>query len=153
MKKTIVNIDDFFAQDAKNVAEKLIGMEIEVQKTGEVYTVSRTKPYHGDSKQTTNMPRLFPGGIMMFNIRGNPHFCVATGRLPEHDYVLINSVLDGETEIAPASRTSKTLGIGFDNDGTRFSDYFKLIGETKPSTFKQYDADASSCLGVYELKK
>lgn len=154
MKKRNVSIDDFFKLDSNEVARLLIGMEI-VRKDDEgIYVVTKTKPYHGETRHSTSMPRMHRGSIMMFNIRGHPHTCIATGICPEQDYVFINSLIERDIHYKAASEASRALGLGFENNGDRFADYFRLRGVTKDSTFtRSRKAEASSCLGVYELKK
>ncbi len=146
-------IDDFFKPTSTQVAEKIMGMNIEY-KDG-LYVVAAAKPYFGDSKQTQRKPRLMHGGIMMFNIRGFPHFCVSTGTSPEQDYFLIHRLQTKEGGVInTANGVSQALGLSFEDDGRRFTDYFGLSGKTKPSNFTKADpAGASTCLGVYELKR
>ncbi len=150
MKKTNT-IDDFFKPTSKEVAKNIIGMNIE-SKNG-IYVVSATKPYYRESKQTKDKPKLHYGGIMMFNIRGHPHFCVATGEGHDQDYFLISRVQDKGEEIKSAKGVSNALGLSFYDEGRKFADLFRLSGITKPSTFKKYDNDAATCLGVYEIIK
>lgn len=147
----INSIDDFFQKESVDVAKNIVGMQIE-SKNG-IYTVSATKPYHGESRQTKNKSRYQPGRIMMFNIRGHPHFCISTGRGLEQDYFLIHRVLEDQKEIKSAKGVSEALGIDFYDDARDFKDLFNLSGKTQSSTFKSYDNDAHTCLGVYELNK
>jgi len=144
-------IDDFFKPTSKTVAQQLIGMNIE-SKNG-IYVVSATKPYLWESRQTRNRPRVIHGTIMMFNMRGHPHFCISTGQGREQDYVFINQVVGEGGELTSARAVSEALGLSLADDGRWFSDYFKLSGKTQPSTFELYQGDAASCLGVFELKK
>ncbi len=153
-KKTI---DDFFKPTSLDVAEKMIGMDIEYDNG--IYTVSATKPYFGESRQTKNKARQMYGGIMMFNVRGNPHFCVSTGKDLVQDYFLIHGLIGEEGEqIKNAKGVSEALELDYSDEGKRFADIFNLTGKTQPSTFKKNskrkkNSEASTCLGVYELAK
>jgi len=140
----IINIDDFFKPTSKEVARDIIGMEI--KRRGNVYVVSATKPYLGDSVQVRNKRRLPYGGIMMFNIRGYSHFCISTGTSREQDYFLISMLLQENKEIKSAGKVSEALGLDLSYDGKRFCGYFSLSGETQPSSFTKSDKDASSTL-------
>ena len=142
-------IDNFFKPTSKEVAEQIIGRTIE--NTNGIYVVSATKPYFGESRQTQNRGRLMHGSIMMFNLRGNLHFCISTGESREQDYFLINKLIDSDgEEIQNANAVSRILGLLLSYDGKWFSDYFNLKGNTQPSTFKK-QKDNKTCLGLYEL--
>ena len=145
------SIDDFFKLSSKEVARLLIGMEIE-RKDGEgIYVVTRTKPYHGETRHTSNMSRMHHGRIMMFNLRGSPHFCISTGLEDEQDYVHINALTEGDVIYPNAKQVSIALGMDLEYSGDRFTDYFKLKGQTQESTFTGPRDEASSCRGIYEL--
>lgn len=145
----MTNIDDMFSHTSMEAARLLIGMQIQAQNG--LYTVSATKAYYGDSRQVQNKPRLRHGGIMMFNLRGHHHFCIATGQGSNQDYILVARVLDGDKELKSAKAVSEILGLDMDSDGRAFADYFTLAGQTAPSRFTRNPNDASSCLGMYEL--
>lgn len=149
MRMSRKTIDDFFKPTSLEVAKSIIGMNIEC-KNG-VYVVSATKAYFGESKQTNKKDRLRYGTIMTFNVRGHPHFCVSTGKSIEPDYFLINKLLKNGDEIKSSKRVSEALGLDMEDEGNKFSDYFKLSGQPQPSTFKQ--GDTPTCLRAYELKK
>jgi len=147
-----MNINDFFAQSSKDVARLLIGMEIVRKDVEGIYVVSKTKAYLGDTRHTANMPRMYHGSIMMFNMRGHPHFCIATGDGPNQDYTFINSLIgEGQVPFREASEAARALGLDLSYNGRKFADYFRLRGETQESLLTRPKTEAPSCKGVYEL--
>ncbi len=144
-----MSIDDIFKPTSCDVAQALIGMQIQRLGDSNIYTVTNTKAYLGPSKQTASKPLLRYGGILMFNMRGFPHFCVTTGTEAQWDYVLINGLANHQTRLTSAGAVSNQLGLDFEYEGRRFADNFQLQGQTQSSQFIR--DNVATCLGGYSL--
>lgn len=146
---SFASIDELFKPTSMQVARDLVGMSIE-GKNG-IYVVSATKPYFGGCRQTESKARLRYGGLLIFNMRGNPHTCISTGEGAEQDYVFFAELRDSERAIAGGGPIARALGIKLNDDGRRFADLLRLTGATKPSKFEPDEKKAPTCLGKYVL--
>ena len=138
-----------FEETSVITARDLIGKTLETR-LGDKFTISGTKAYLGDSKQTKNKGIYENGQIMMFNMRGYLHTCVSTGDDEDRDYVLIHKLIDGTDKITSASKVSEILGMQMQDDGENYEAFFTVYGATNESTMNGND-DASTCIAEFNL--